>query len=411
MTEPIDQKDAACEEGPRHRKPASSLDWILSATAYFAVGGVALAQVLSRLPAPRLILLGALLAGFAAALVLNFGHFYRPGLALFAGAAVFQTLCAVGVMVFGPTPLFGAILFFVLNTIVTMRLPQWVGLAWGLVPVASLTAILVLQGQRDWLPAVLTFSAGFYAFIAFALALRQAQQARAESQQLLRELVGTQGRLRELAVLEERQRLAREMHDAVGHRLTAASVLLEGAARLIRGDPDRATRMVETSREQVKEGLAEIRAAVTALREGPTGSQPLAQVLRALVDVFAQASQAQVTLTVEPGALDPDPERRIVIVRTAQEALTNVQKHAAASMVELSLGMAGNAYVLTCRDNGRGLRNRSEEGEGQGGYGLANLRERAATFGGRVELEPGPEGGSLLRLTLPTPGDQGHDGR
>ena len=93
---------------------------------------------------------------------------------------------------------------------------------------------------------MLSFGVGFFAFIAFSIAFRRSLQARAESEQLLAELTSAQGRLRDIAVMEERQRLAREMHDAVGHRLTAAAVLLEGAARLIRTEPARATRMVET---------------------------------------------------------------------------------------------------------------------------------------------------------------------
>ena len=180
------------------------------------------------------------------------------------------------------------------------------------------------------------------------------------------------------------------------------SVLLEGAGRLIRGDPDRAARMMETSREQVREGLAEIRAAVTALRaEESSGGQRLPEILRALADVFSQASQAEVTLTVDPAASDPDPERKVVIVRTAQEALTNVQKHAGASRVEMSLGLSEGAYVLSCRDNGRGPDGGADDGGRPGGYGLSNLRERAVAFGGKVELGPDPGGGTMLRLILP----------
>ncbi len=405
MMEPVEPDIRACsgDDLPHVRLKSASRSGhsILNAAAFVAVAGVGLAEVLDQTPYPRLVICGALLLVFAGGLILNFGHLYKPSRALFTVTAVVQTVCAIGVMVAGASPLFGAILFFVLNTVIAVGLPQPVALAWGAVPVVSLMACLILRGERDWVSTVLTFSAGFLAFIAFALALRQAQTARAESQQLLQELTGTQGRLRELAVLEERQRLAREMHDAVGHRLTAASVLLEGAARLIRGDPDRATRMVETSREQVKEGLAEIRAAVTALREEPARVRPLSESLRALVDVFGQASPAAVTLSVDAGP-DPDSERKNVIIRTAQEALTNVQKHAAASRVELRLELMDGAYVLSCRDNGRGPGAHADNGSRGGGFGLTNLQERASGYGGRVELTPAPDGGALLRLVLPT---------
>jgi signal transduction histidine kinase len=203
--------------------------------------------------------------------------------------------------------------------------------------------------------------------------------------------------------MEERQRLAREMHDAVGHRLTAAAVLLEGAARLIGSEPARATRMVETSRAQVRQGLDELRGAVSALRTDMPGTQSLPEVLGALVDVFAQGAEAKVTLDLQPGVTEPEPERKRVIVRTAQEALTNVQKHAAATRIELALKTDGSSYILTCRDNGRGLSavKDAQTVSAGTGFGLENLRTRAAAFGGRVDLEPAPDGGALLRLILP----------
>jgi len=136
------------------------------------------------------------------------------------------------------------------------------------------------------------------------------------------------------------------------------------------------------------------------LREEPVGSRPISETLRGLVDVFAQASPAEVTLSVDPGP-EPDVDRKNVIVRTAQEALTNVQKHASASRVRLDLELIDGAYVLSCQDNGRGPGSPPDTGSRIGGFGLPNLRERASSFGGSVELISAPEGGALLRLVLP----------
>jgi signal transduction histidine kinase len=309
-------------------------------------------------------------------------------------------------MAVGAAPIYGAILFFVLCTIVGMRMSVGVAISWVAGATAALLVCLILSGDRNWLPSIVSFAAGFFAFIAFSVAFRRSLQARAESQQLLAELISAQGRLRDMAIMEERQRLAREMHDAVGHRLTAAAVLLEGAARLIRPEPDRAIRLVETSRAQVRQGLDELRAAVSALRADMPGTQSLSEVLSALVDVFAQGAEAKVTLDLPPSVSEPDPDRKLVIVRTAQEALTNVQKHAAATRIELALTSGGGTYVLTCRDNGRGPA-AGQDGQaapGGTGYGLGNLRTRAAAFGGTVDLEQGPDGGAILRLTLPAAG-------
>ena len=328
---------------------------LLHWAGFFTTAGVAAAELLEIPPGPRFAVAAVLLAAFAAALVVIFRTERIREKGGFIAATLAASAIAIGLMAIGSTPIYGGILFFVVCTIVGMRLSIGAAIAWVVAATAALVTTLLTTGSRDWLSTSVSFSAGFFAFFAFSVAFKRALQARAESQQLLAELASAQGRLRDLAVMEERQRLAREMHDAVGHRLTAAAVLLEGAGRLIPSEPARAIRMVETSREQVREGLDELRAAVSALHAGAPGARPLGDVLAALVDVFAQGAGAQVFLDVQPGLSEPEPDRKLVIIRTAQEALTNVQKHAAATRIEVSLKTASGAYVLTCRDNGRGI--------------------------------------------------------
>jgi len=379
---------------------------MLHFAGYLTVAGVAAAELLEIPAGPRFAWTAGLLAVFAALLFVIFYTEHTRGTAPFLAAVLTASAVGVAIMAVGATPIFGAILFFVVCTIVGMRLPLGVAVAWVGGATIALLVCLRVSGDRYWLPTMASFGAGFFAFVAFSVAFRRSLQARAESQQLLAELMSAQGRLRDLAVMEERQRLAREMHDAVGHRLTAAAVLLEGAARLIPTEPERATRMVHTSRAQVRQGLEELRGAVSALREDTLGTQSLFEVLGALVDVFAQGAEAKVTLDLQPGVTEPEPERKRVIVRTAQEALTNVQKHAAATRIELVLRTDGDSYVLTCRDNGRGpsaVKDARTAFAGTG-FGLENLRTRAAAFGGSVDLEPGPDGGALLRLILPASG-------
>lgn len=376
---------------------------ILHLAGYLTVAGVAVAELLEIPFGPRFAWTAGLLAAFAAALAAIFRTEHMRGKARFLAAAIAASAIGIAIMAVGATPIYGAILFFVLCTIVAMRLSLGAAIAWVSCAYVAFLACLLVSGDRNWLSTILSFGAGFFAFIAFSVAFRRSLQARAESQQLLAELMSAQGRLRDMAVMEERQRLAREMHDAVGHRLTAAAVLLEGAARLIGTEPARATRMVETSRAQVRQGLDELRGAVSALRTDMPGTQSLSEVLGALVDVFAQGAEAKVTLDLQPGVAEPEPERKLVIVRTAQEALTNVQKHAAATRIELALKTEGSSYVLTCRDNGRGIpgaKDAQPVSVGTG-FGLENLRTRAAAFGGSVDLEPAPGCGALLRLTLP----------
>jgi signal transduction histidine kinase len=387
------------------RKPAlAGSDTILHVAGYLTAACIAAAELVDLPLGPRFAWTAGLMAAFIAALAAALNAAHRGGTWVVVVTSLAASALIVAIMALGVSVSLGAILFFVIITIVAMRLQTRAALAWVMGAIAALLVCMLLRRERDWLPMMLSFSVGYFAFFAIALSFRRSLQARAESQQLLAELTRTQGRLRDMAIVEERQRLAREMHDAVGHRLTAAAVLLEGAARLIATEPSRATRMVETSREQVRQGLDELRAAVSALHREVNGTQSTREVLAALVDVYRQGTDAQVILEVDPGLGEPDLERKLVLVRTAQEALTNVQKHAAATRVALELRIEAGTYVLTCRDNGRGI-DAVRDGaslSGGSGFGIKNLRARALPFGGRVDLQAGLDGGTELRLELPT---------
>jgi signal transduction histidine kinase len=244
-----------------------------------------------------------------------------------------------------------------------------------------------------------------YSFIgAFAGALARADAARRDSQALLAELQEAHRQLQEyalraeeLAVVEERNRLAREMHDTLGHRLTVASVQLEAAQRLCPTDSERAASLVGTVREQVRDALGELRATVATLRKPVEADLQLRSSLRRLMDAFETATGLTVH-RVLPDELPPLPDaHRLALYRAAQEALTNVQKHAGASQVWLVLSTGGGSVTLLVSDDGRGL---LRTGDGAG-FGLRGLRERAVQLGGDLHLEPRPGGGTQLSFRLP----------
>jgi signal transduction histidine kinase len=253
-----------------------------------------------------------------------------------------------------------------------------------------------------------------YAFMgAFAGALARADGARRESQVLLEELQQAHRQLQEyalrveeLAVVEERNRLAREMHDTLGHRLTVASVQLEGAQRLCPTDPERAASMVGTVRQQVREALNELRSTVATLRTPIEADLHLRSALKRLMDHYEQATGLTIH-RVLPGELPDLPDsHRLALYRAAQEALTNVQRHAGASQVWLMLNASDRAITLLVGDDGRGL---TVSGEG-GGFGLRGLQERAAQLGGELHLEPRRGGGTQLSFRLPLPHEGTGDG-
>jgi signal transduction histidine kinase len=247
-----------------------------------------------------------------------------------------------------------------------------------------------------------------YAFIgAFASALARADTARRESQALLAELQSAHAQLQEyalrseeLAVVEERNRLAREMHDTLGHRLTVSAVQLEAAQRLCPTDAERAAHMVGTVREQVREALTELRGTVATLRTPIEADLRLRSALRRLIAHFEEGTGLTVH-QVLPDKLPDLPEAyRMALYRAAQEALTNVQKHAGARQVWFMLSVREDTIGLLVSDDGRGIA-ASSAGNG---FGLRGLQERAAQLGGALHLEPRAGGGTQLSFGLPLAG-------
>jgi signal transduction histidine kinase len=346
----------------------------------------------------------------AAALCLAFGIFHaflfnrlnserRATIYFVLQAAVVVGLLALRSTVTGS---FGFLLFL-LSIQAALILPARRAAGWALLffALSSLTDY-ALHGSASLIGILFNMPVYFICLV-FGQNLRATELARQHNQQLLEELRATQNQLQDLAVAEERNRLAREMHDALGHHLTVAVVQLEGAQRLISTDPDRAARMIGTMRDEMKEALAELRRTVAALR-GPledAEGAPFEAVLTRLAQTFQDSTGLAVHLDL-PDAFPTLPARhRLALYRAAQESLTNAKRHAAAQQVWLTVSAAQGHITLTAADDGKGLGDPVETREG--GYGLRGLRERAAELGGELALEMRPGGGAQVRFSLPTP--------
>ena len=243
-----------------------------------------------------------------------------------------------------------------------------------------------------------------FAIAAFASSLLQANRARREAQQLLSDLQAAHRQLQEfaaqveeLAVAQERNRLSRDLHDTLGHRLTVSIVQLEGAERLIAAAPERASQMVNSVRQQLNEGLSEVRRTVGMLRTPVATDLSLPKALHELAIDFEKATQLSIRVTV-PDSLPPLPEaHRLAVYRAAQEALTNIQRHAQASEASLTMDLSAEALTLRVRDNGIGLPDEAD----QKGFGLRGMRERIMQLGGSVELRSAKTDGTTVLIQLP----------
>lgn len=210
-------------------------------------------------------------------------------------------------------------------------------------------------------------------------------------------------RERELAIVEERTRLARELHDAVAQKLFALRLTAEAAGGLVETDPQRVRAHLGQISALAGEAAEELRVAVGELRPAELDEDGLAQAMRKQVDVIDRAHQARggprVTFREEPiGALPPAHEQ--VVLRVAQEALHNALRHAAAKHIELSLGpLPRGGAVLTIADDGSGFDAQARSAER--GLGLVSMHERADSVGGRVQVDSAPGRGTTVRLEVP----------
>jgi signal transduction histidine kinase len=220
--------------------------------------------------------------------------------------------------------------------------------------------------------------------IAFGLNRRQYETQARQTEQLLEQTRRAQTEQARAAALEERGRIARDLHDVLAHSLGALSVQLELAEALLdeRGDTDGALDRVRRSRRLAVQGLSEARNAVAALRADEVPELP--QALAALAEQHESDHGARVRLSVQGTAGPLDSGVTVALLNAAREALTNAAKHAPGQPVELGLSYQ-NEVRLTVRNKGATV------GEG---FGLAGMRERLALVGGT--LTAGPDGDDWL---------------
>jgi len=221
---------------------------------------------------------------------------------------------------------------------------------------------------------------------------------------LLRRLRLAQAGLAEQARAQERNRIARELHDVIGHTLTVSLLHVQSARLAVEHDPADAGRALAEAERLGRECLAEVRTAVGMLREDDAADRsaplPGASGLPALVEQF-RAAGADVTLTVEGDVAGLPATTGLAAYRIAQEALTNAAKHAPGAPTEVRLQVAPSEATLTA--DTRAVPGRGTGADAGPGLGMVSMRERAESVGGSCEAGPGGRGW-LVRARLPLTG-------
>ena len=202
----------------------------------------------------------------------------------------------------------------------------------------------------------------------------------------------------ELATLQERERLARDLHDSLGHALVALSVQLEAIQRLYKVDPERASAQVDELKTLTRASMDDLRRSLAGLRAPGLGERRLSEALQTLSVDTSQRAHLEITCHVAKGANQLSPAHAETIWRVAQEALANIERHAAAHTVQLQLSITSNAALFSIQDDGRGLPPDAEKQPGH--YGLRGMRERVEGLGGILTLTSNGNG-SRVDVKLP----------
>jgi signal transduction histidine kinase len=206
----------------------------------------------------------------------------------------------------------------------------------------------------------------------------------------------------EVAVLEERQRLSRELHDSVSQALYGIGIGAQTTRILLERDPAQAVRSNEYVLSLAEVGLAEMRALIFELRPESLETEGIAAALQkqAAARRARHRILVETTLCDEPSASLPIKE---ALYRIAQEALQNIVKHAQATQVRLALTCSDAEIELEVRDNGKGF---DPHGSFPGHLGLSSMRERVERLGGKLELESAVGAGTMIRARLPMGGSE-----
>jgi len=264
---------------------------------------------------------------------------------------------------------------------------------------AAAMCVLVIagvSGNLSWVPAwpnwlrnIAQATAAVVFVVVYVGVAQREREARQRTEALAAEVA-------QLAAANERNRLAREIHDTLGHYLTVIHVQLEAARAVLGPDPERGMLAVSRAQALAKDGLAAVRQSVKALRE--EGSvDGIAQQIASLVE-SARDERFRAALTISGTPRPVSAAVALALHRTTLEALTNVRKHADAENVEIGLAFRDDGVVqLRVHDDGKGA---AEETVGTG-FGLRGIRERAEQLKGRASYHMAPNQGFTLDIELP----------
>lgn len=313
---------------------------------------------------------------------------------------IIQMALAVTAVYVSPIKGFVSIMLLPLASQAVFMYPKKPAIAIGLILwVISAGVVLAPYGWNSFRSALLTYSPAYIFTVVFSFVTRNALQAREHAISLKNKLEDANEQLRtqasqteELATTRERNRLAREIHDGVGHYLTVINVQAEAARALLDSDPSRAGEALDKVSRLSRDALSDVRRSVGSLR-AEDNRPPLIQTIQNLT--INAAIPVEFKIIGEPRSLSSASEH--ALFRAAQEGITNIAKHAQATQSWLELDFTANdRAVLNLRDNGQGPQSNKSDG-----FGICGMRERVDLIGGTVTSGRRDEGGFQILVEVP----------
>ncbi len=253
--------------------------------------------------------------------------------------------------------------------------------------------------ERFWF-LTFSFAVSFGLALVFVLLLmnavlseRQSREKLAIANEKLRQYAL---KIENQATLEERNRIAREIHDSLGHSLTALNLQLETALKLWQSNPSKAQNFLARAKELGSKALQDVRQSVSTMRSHPLHSESLEQAIAVLNEDFYRSTGVAPICQIDLAYTLP-PEISTAFYRIIQESLTNISKYADATQVTLELTTTKTSLYLIIQDNGRGF----DLEQNRTGFGLQSMRDRTLAIGGEFNINSAPGSGCKITVNIP----------
>jgi len=314
----------------------------------------------------------------------------------------------VGLFLLTPSGDFWAIMLLPACSSVMRHFRQVVAWAWIGVLIAAMSTMLVIGvGWKDATEFIIIYIAAYVLISSYALLLKQTAAAQEESQRLLHQLRQSNAQLQdyvvqveELAAMKERNRLARELHDAVTQSIFSMTLITRSALILQEREPQQVRDKLLQLQELAQGALQEMRALISQLRTLTVAEDGLFPVLQRFIDGVNGRNDLQVTLDSELETLPLTPEQQQELFRIIQEAVNNVVKHARADHATIRLTVVDSAVAVTVTDDGIGFDHTRLNRE-RTHIGLDSMLERTEELGGTLAIKAHPGDGTEVKVVVP----------